>query len=93
VDSLAGVPRLLPRTGDAIDEPSLEACSASTVAGVDGSLEGVPLVEVDPIVAEELTQAQREDWPRRLRDGGWTERTHSWTRSRRRPDSGGPPPL
>jgi hypothetical protein len=80
VDSLAGWPRLLPRIGDAIDEPSLEGYSASTVAGVYGSLEGVPLIEVDPIVAEELTQAQREDWPRRLRDGGWTERTHSWTR-------------
>jgi hypothetical protein len=93
VDSLAGWPRLLPRIGDAIDEPSLEGYSASTVAGVDGSLEGVPLVEVDPIVAEELTQAQREDWPRRLRDGGWTERHRAGRDSRRRPDSGGPPPL
>ena len=67
------------RIGDRIDEESLEGYSACTVAGVYGSGEGL-IVEVDPIMAKELTEAQRNGWGRRLREGEWTVETQSWTR-------------
>jgi hypothetical protein len=69
----------MPRIGDRIDEESLEGYSACTVAGVYGSGEGL-IVELDPIIAAELTEAQRNGWRRRLRVGGWTVETQSWTR-------------
>jgi hypothetical protein len=69
----------MPRIGDQIEEESLEGYSDRTVAGVYGGGEGL-IVEVDLIIAKELTEAQRDDWPRRLREGGWTLETQSWTR-------------
>jgi hypothetical protein len=47
------------RIGDRIDEESLEGYSACTVAGVYGSGEGL-IVEVDPIMAKELTEVRCE---------------------------------
>jgi hypothetical protein len=69
----------MPRIGDEIHEESLNGYSACTVVGVYGSGAGL-IVEVDPVEATELTKAQRDGWPRRLRAGGWTVETQSWTR-------------
>ena len=69
----------MPRIGDPIDEESLEGYSACTAAGIYGSAEGL-IVEVDPIIATELTGAQRKAWPGRLRESGWTAETDNWTR-------------
>jgi hypothetical protein len=59
----------MPRIGDEIHEESLNEYSACTVVGVYGSGAGL-IVEVDPVDATELTKAQRDGWPRRLRAGG-----------------------
>jgi hypothetical protein len=70
----------MPRIGDQLDEASLKGYSACTVSGVYGGGEGL-IVEVDPIVVAELTQEQRNGWPRQVRAGGWTVGTQTWTGS------------
>ena len=68
--------REMPRIGDQIDE--------QIAGGLFRLHRGRCLhqrrgLEVDPIIATELTEAQREDLARRPHERGWTAGTGIWT--------------